>query len=70
MDRATNQKGLGIGIVLVSPECITMEKSLRLGFLAANNEEEYEALRVSLSIVKKLGGKAVEVFSDSRHIVG
>ena len=32
MDRATNQRGLGVGLVLVSPEKITLEKSLRLGF--------------------------------------
>ena len=47
-----------------------MEKSLRLGFLATNNEAEYKALRVGLDLVKQLGGKAVEVFFYSRFIVG
>ena len=32
VDRAANQKGSSVGIVLVSPEKITIEKSLRLGF--------------------------------------
>jgi len=47
-----------------------MEKSLRLGFLATNNEAKYEALLAHLSAIKKLGGRAVEVFSNSRLIVG
>ena len=33
-----------MGVVLVSPKSITIEKSLRLGFSATNNEAEYEAL--------------------------
>ena len=56
--------------MMVSPERITIEKSLRLGFLATNNEAEYEALLVGMTIVQKMGGKAVEVFSDSRLVVG
>lgn len=47
-----------------------MENSLRLGFLATNNEAEYEAFLLRMIMVKKLRGKAVEVFSDSRLIVG
>ena len=35
-----------MGLVLVSPENITIEKSLRLGFLATNNEAEYEVLLI------------------------
>ena len=37
VDGATNQKGSGVGRVLISPEQITIEKSLRLGFLTTNN---------------------------------
>ena len=42
VDRAANQRGSGVELVLVSPEKITIEKSLRLGFSATNNEAEYE----------------------------
>ena len=59
-----------MGLVLISPEKITIEKSLRLGFLATNNEAEYEALLQGMTMVQKMGGKAVEVFSDSRLVVG
>ena len=55
---------------MVSPNKITIEKSLRLGFSATNNEVEYEALLVGMAIVQKMGGKAVKVFSDLRLVVG
>ena len=38
VDSATNHGGFGVGLVLISPEIITIEKSLRLGFSATNNE--------------------------------
>ena len=62
MDGAANQRGSGVGLVLVSPEKITIEKSLRLSFLATNNEVEYEALLMGMAMVQKMGGKAVKVF--------
>ena len=65
VDGAANQKESRVGIVIISPDRITIEKSLRLGFLATNNEAEYKALLVGIVMIKKLGGKAAEVFSDS-----
>jgi len=65
-----NHKGFGVGLVLISPERITIEKSLRLSFSATNNEAEYEALLVGMIMVQKMGGKVVEVFSGSRLVVG
>ena len=70
VDEAANQKGSGVGRVLVYPESITIEKSLRLGFSAANNEAEYEALLEGMSMVQKMDGKAVKMFSESRLVVG
>ena len=46
VDGAANQRGSGVGLVLISPEKIIIEKSLRLGF------------------------SVVEVFSDSRLVMG
>ena len=59
-----------MGLILVSPEQITIEKSLRLGFSAMNNEAEYEALLEGMSMVQRMGEKAVKIFSDSRLVVG
>ena len=54
VDGATNQRGSGMGLVLISPERITIEKSLRLDFLAMNNEVEYEALLEGISWFRNL----------------
>ena len=56
-------------LVLVSPKRITIEKSLRLGFSATNNEAEYETLLMGMVMVQKMGGKLVEIFSDSKLVV-
>ena len=40
VDGAANQRGSRVGLVLISPEGITIEKSVKLGFLATNNEPE------------------------------
>ena len=45
VDGATNHKGSGVGLVLVSPEKITIEKSLRLGFSTTNNEANMKLCR-------------------------
>ena len=51
VDGAANQRGSGVGLVLVSPEKITIEKSLWLSFLATNNEVEYEVLLMGMAMV-------------------
>ena len=43
---------------------------MRLGFSATNNEAEYEVLLMGMVMVQKMGGKTVEVFSDSKLVVG
>ena len=69
IDGAANQRGFRVGLVLVSPEQITIENSLRLGFSTTNNEAGYEALLEGMSMVQKMGGKTVKMFSDSRLVV-
>ncbi|XP_065620485.1 uncharacterized protein LOC136063692 [Quercus suber] len=70
VDSAANQKGSGVGLVLISPERIIIEKSLRLDFLATNNEAKCEALLMGMSMVQRMGGKTVKLFSNSRLVVG
>ena len=70
VDGAANQRGSGVGLVLISPEKITIEKSLRLGFSATNNEAEYETLLIEMVMVQKMGRKTVEMFSNSRLVIG
>ena len=57
-------------LVLISPEKIIIEKSLKLGFSATNNEAKYEALLVEMNMIQKMRGKAVKIFSNSRLVIG
>ena len=66
---ASNQKGSGVGLVLMSPEKVVIEKSLRLCFSATNNEAKYEALLEGMAMVQRMGGKSLKLFSDSRLVV-
>ena len=69
IDGVSNQKGSGVGLVLVSPEKVVVEKSLRLDFPAINNEAEYETLLEGMAMVQRMGGKSIKLFSDSRLVV-
>lgn len=44
VDGASNCRGTGVGIFLISLKGIRVEKLFRLGFLTSNNEAEYKAL--------------------------
>ena len=70
VDGAANQRGSRVGLVLISPKKLTIEKSLRLGFSTTNNEAEYEALFEGMSMVQKVGGKAIKMFLNSRLVIG
>ncbi|XP_065638362.1 uncharacterized protein LOC136071237 [Quercus suber] len=58
-----------IAVALHTVSLSVIEKSLRLRFSTINNEAEYEALLQGMVMVQKMGGKAVEMFSDSRLVV-
>ena len=70
VDGASNQKGVGVGLVLTSSEMVVIEKSLRLDFPATNNEAEYEALLEGMAMVQRMEGKTIKLFSDLRLVVG
>ena len=70
VDGVSNKKGLGVGLALRSLEKVVIEKSLRLGFPATNNEAEYEALLEGMAMVQRMGGKSIKLFLDSRLVVG
>ena len=70
VDGASNQKGSEVRLVLISPENVIIEKSLRLDFSTTNNEVKYEALLIGMTMVQRMGGKSIKLFSDSRIVVG
>ena len=61
---------MGVGLVLTSSENVVVEKSLRLDFLATNNEAEYKTILEGMAMVQRIGGKSIKLFSDSRLVVG
>ena len=70
VDEAVNQRGSEVGLVMVSPEKLTIKKSLRLDFSATNNEVKYKVLLEGMSMVQRMGEKAVKMFSNSRLVTG
>ena len=70
IDGASNQKGSGVGLVLMSSEKVVIEKFLRLNFSATNNEAEYETLLVEMAMVQRMGGKSIKLFLNSKLVVG
>ena len=56
--------------MLISPEKIVIEKSLRLDFSTTNNEAEYEALLMGMTMVQRMGRKSIKVFLDLRLVFG
>ena len=70
VDDSANQRGSEVGLFLISPERITIEEPLRLGFSTTNNEAKYEALLEGMFMVQKLSRRAVNMFLDSKLVVG
>ncbi|KAF8054198.1 hypothetical protein N665_1340s0002 [Sinapis alba] len=68
VDRASSNKGSGIGVHLQSPTGDLIEQSFRLGFAASNEEAEYEALIAGLRLAKVVGAKRVQAFCDSQLV--
>ncbi len=55
VDGASNAKGVGIGVVIITPDGLVMEQSIRLDFKASNNEAEYEAVLTRLNSARMIG---------------
>jgi len=61
--------GSGAGIILNTPDGIDIEYALKFQFQASNNEAEYEALIVGLSLAHSLSAEQVVAHSDSQLVV-
>ncbi|KAM2724870.1 hypothetical protein EV1_027643 [Malus domestica] len=55
VDGSSNQQGCGAGLVLTTPDKVSMEYALRFKFKVSNNEAEYEAFLAGLCMAKHLG---------------
>ena len=68
-DRATNQNGSGIWVLLISRKGTHIPFSCRLNFPTTNNAIEYEACIVGLQAALGLGVKELEVYRDLALII-
>ncbi|GJR97036.1 reverse transcriptase domain-containing protein [Tanacetum coccineum] len=60
-DGASNSKGSGAGLVLISPSGVEFTYALQLNFTSTNNEAEYEALLAGLRLAAKVQDIDVKV---------
>ncbi|XP_070042763.1 uncharacterized protein [Nicotiana tomentosiformis] len=66
--RASNIKGFGFGIVLITPSGETLRQAIRMVPLT-NNEAEYEALIAGLELARRLDSEVIKIKYDSQLVV-
>lgn len=69
VDGATNQRGSGLGMVLISPDDDILERAVKCEWRTTNNEAEYEALILGLQSTISMGTSRLRVNSDSQLVV-
>ena len=68
-DRAVNQYGNGIRILLITSEGSHIPLEIKLNFEATNNMAEYKACIAGMETLQELGAKEAEVFRDSTLVI-
>nr|XP_009388363.1 PREDICTED: uncharacterized protein LOC103975179 [Musa acuminata subsp. malaccensis] len=68
VDGSANAKGASAGLVLVTPDGRSIERSFRFGFRATNNEAEYEALLAGLQLALEMRVTDIRVITDSQLV--
>lgn len=59
----------GVDVIMVSPEKDNLKYGNQLQFLVTNNEEEYEAILISLRVAKALETRNLRLKTDSKLIM-
>ena len=68
-DKAVNQYGNGIGILLITPEGSHIPLAINLNFEATGNMVEYEACIAKMEALRELRVKEAEIFGDSTLVI-
>ncbi|KAI8537836.1 hypothetical protein RHMOL_Rhmol09G0055000 [Rhododendron molle] len=68
-DGVANQKGYGIGVLLITPDGSHIPLAFKLNFDVTNNQAEYEACIVGMEAALTLGVEKLEVIGDSNLVV-
>jgi ribonuclease HI len=68
-DGSKAKQGVGVGIVLESPQEVKTQLAFRVEKVCSNNQVEYEALVLGLEILLQMGIKNITVFGDSQLVI-
>jgi ribonuclease HI len=64
-----NLEGVGVGVLLISPQGEQLKYVLQIHYKASNNDAQYEALIHGLRIAVSLGIKRLLAFGDSKVVI-
>ena len=64
-----NNKGVGIGVILISPEGKVIPIVKRLEFKVTNNQAEYEACIFELEALQNMEAGEIIVYRDSMLVI-
>ncbi|XP_058220388.1 uncharacterized protein LOC131330724 [Rhododendron vialii] len=68
-DGAANQKGFGIGVLLISPNGSHIPLAFKLNFKVTKNQAKYKACIVGMEAAIEIGVEKLEVVGDSNLVV-
>ncbi|XP_058217815.1 uncharacterized protein LOC131328871 [Rhododendron vialii] len=68
-DGAVNQKGFGIGLLLIAPDGSHISLAFKLNFEVTNNQAEHEACIVGMEATIEISTEKLEVVGDSNLVV-
>ncbi|XP_048623642.1 uncharacterized protein LOC125592488 [Brassica napus] len=68
VNRSSTNRGAGAGVQLQSPTGELIMQSFSFGFLASNNEAEYESLIAGLRLAKAVKAKRLSAYCDSQLV--
>ena len=68
-DRAMNQYGNGIGILLITLKGSHIPLAIKLNFASTNSMAKYEACIAGMEALQELGVKVAKVFGDSTLVI-
>ena len=67
-DAVANQKGYGVGVILIAPRGAQTPLAIKLKYTSTNNTAEYEVCIIGIEINLSLGVEKIDIFRDSNLI--
>ena len=68
-DGAVNNRGAGLGVILVTPEGETIPMAKKFNFKVTNNIEKYKACIYGVEAALAAGAKDILVYEDSLLVI-